>query len=296
MATEASLLGTTRAKVGESPWWDAARHRLWWVDIQAPAVMLTEIDSGATWSLATPEQAGGVVGTANGDVIVAMETGLFLYRPGDDGPLRKVSAPAGLPRTHRFNDLTVDPRGRLIIGTMRMSHLGPLEPTGTLYGFDGHRWTTLVEGLYTVNGLAFSPAGDRLYWSDSFPAVNRIWRAGYDVATGTLGEAQPFVDMRAYRGRPDGAATDAAGGYWIAGVGGGCLHRFRPDGTLDRSIDLPVDHPTKPVFVGPGLDRLIVTSLSVRPSLRDPAAAGALVALPAPVRGHPVPAARLAAA
>ena len=49
-----------------------------------------------------------------------------------------------------------------------------------------------------------------------------------------------FVDMNDYPGRPDGAAMDADGCYWIAGNDAGCLLRFTPAGKLDRRIDLPV--------------------------------------------------------
>ena len=294
MPDQPRTLGPERAKVGESPWWDAARERLWWVDVQAPAFLWTDLETGQGHSFPTDEMAGGIAGCEDGRLIVAMETGLFLCHPDDAPRVHFLAAPAGLPPTHRFNDLTVDPRGRLIVGTMRKSQLGPLEPTGALYAFDGADWAVLASGFYTINGLAFSPAGDRLYWSDSFPTVNRIWTARYDAATGALGPPAPFVDMNRHRGRPDGAAMDAEGGYWIAAIGGACLHRFRPDGTLDRTIDLPVDHPTKPAFAGRNLDRLAVTSLSIRPGTLDPAAAGALVTLPAPAPGHPVPPVRLA--
>lgn len=287
-------LGPVRAKVGESAWWDETRNRLWWVDVQGPAFFWTDPASGATHQTATREMAAGIATTADGRLIVAMETGLFLYDPAKPAAPSFLSAPAGLPATHRFNDLTVDPRGRLIVGTMRKSQLGPLEPTGILYAFADGRWTELRRGFYTINGLAFAPDGERIYWSDSFPEVNRIWAASYHPASGTMGETRAFVDMRRHRGRPDGAAMDADGGYWIAAIGGGCLHRFRPDGTLDRTVELPVEHPTKPAFGGVDLKTLFVTSLSVRPSAARPELAGALLSFPAPFRGAPVPPVRLA--
>ena len=61
----------------------------------------------------------------------------------------------------------------------------------------------------------------------------------------------------------DGATVDAEGGYWLAGVSGGQLYRFAPDGRLDRSIDLPISRPTRPMFGGPALDRIYLTSIRV---------------------------------
>ena len=37
-----------RARVGESPVWDEASGRLWWVDVRAPALHRTDPAGGAT--------------------------------------------------------------------------------------------------------------------------------------------------------------------------------------------------------------------------------------------------------
>ena len=59
-----------------------------------------------------------------------------------------------------------------------------------------------------------------------------------------------------------GAAVDAEGHLWVALVMKGQLARFRPDGSLERLLDLPTPHPSCPCFGGPDLDTLYVTSLS----------------------------------
>lgn len=287
-------LGVYRAQVGESPWWDARRGVLWSVDVFAHALIRTDPQGvQTTWPM--PEMTGGVATMSDGRLVLAMESGLFAFDPDAGGAPQRFSRPEGHPATHRFNDLTVDTKGRLIVGSMRKSTLGP-EPTGVLYVFDGQVWRVLVEGLTTINGLATSSDGQTLYWSDSAPSVNRIWRADYDPERAHLSEAKLFCDMRDQRGRPDGAAMDAEGGYWIAAVGGGCLHRFAADGRIDRTVDLPVDHPTKPAFGGPDLANCFVTSLSIRESRDDNAraAAGAVTRLGLGVRGQPLPEARIA--
>lgn len=255
-----TVLGEGRDQVGEGPVWDAAQNALWWVDTWGRTVNRHGLDQTTTTRFPANEMVGGVALAQNGDVLALMETGLFRLEPST-GVFHFLSAPPDLPATHRFNDVTVDPVGRLIAGTMRKSQLGP-EPTGVLYAFDGS-WRRIWDGFWTVNGLAFSSDGETLYVSDSHPSVRTIWSAPYDIQAGIAAPRSVFVDMSAYAGRPDGAAVDVEGGYWIAGVGGGCLYRFDPDGSLSHQHALPVERPTKPAFGGPGLSDLFITSMSV---------------------------------
>jgi sugar lactone lactonase YvrE len=97
--------------------------------------------------------------------------------------------------------------------------------------------------------------------------------------------------MHAHPGRPDGAAVDADGCYWICANDAGLVHRFTPDGRLDRSLAVPVKKPAMCAFGGAGLDTLFVTS--IRPGgvdLSDQPLAGGLFALRPGVCGLPEPA------
>lgn len=290
MSVESHVVSNDRSQVGEGAWWDAGRNVLWSVDIWAQTLCRTDPRTGTTERITMPEMIGGVAVMANGELVLALQTGLFLYNPECAAPPRFLSAPDDLLPTHRFNDVTVDPCGRFVSGTIKMSQAGSPEPSGKLYSYDGNFWRTLCDGLWTVNGLAFSPAGDIFYWSDSFPEVNNIWSSPYDPLKGEIGAANLFVDMRQHRGRPDGAAMDSEGGYWIAAIGAGCVHRFFRDGQLDRTIELPVEYPTRPAFGGTGLETLFVTSLSIRPSVERPDLAGAIIAVRPGISGHPLPA------
>ena len=109
--------------------------------------------------------------------------------------------------------------------------------------------------------MAFSPDGKTMYVSDSHPDVQTIWSCDYDADTGTPHAPRVFVDMKPLPGRPDGAAVDADGGYWICGNDAGLVHRFTPDGRLDMSLAVPVKKPAMCAFGGSGLDTLFVTSI-----------------------------------
>jgi sugar lactone lactonase YvrE len=121
-----------------------------------------------------------------------------------------------------------------------------------------------VDGLTVSNGLAWSPDGRRMHWSDT--KAHRIYAADFDPSTGVMGEPQVFAEFAlrrpeaVYGGRPDGAAMDAEGFYWSAMFEGGCLLRFAPDGRLDRRVALPVSCPTMVAFGGADLRTLYVTT------------------------------------
>ena len=97
-------------------------------------------------------------------------------------------------------------------------------------------------------------------------------------------------------GVPDGSALDAEGCLWNARWGGGCLIRYRPDGTIDRIVTVPVRQPTSCVFAGPGLRTLYVTSAStgLGEAVRAPGSLdGAVLEAAAPVAGQACTASRL---
>jgi sugar lactone lactonase YvrE len=160
---------------------------------------------------------------------------------------------------------------------------------GALWALDAQgRPKLLVDGLIVPNGMAFSPDGRTMYLSDSHPKVQTVWAFDYDIDTGMPSRRRVFVDMHQHPGRPDGAAVDSDGCYWICGNDAGMVHRFTPEGRLDRSLALPVKKPAMCAFGGADLDTLYVTS--IRPAgtdLSDQPLAGGVFALRPGVRGLP---------
>jgi sugar lactone lactonase YvrE len=66
---------------------------------------------------------------------------------------------------------------------------------------------------------------------------------------------------------PDGATVDADGLVWMALYTGGKLVAYRPDGKVERIIEMPVSQPASVMFGGPNLDLLFVPTI-------DPSAFG----------------------
>jgi sugar lactone lactonase YvrE len=90
------------------------------------------------------------------------------------------------------------------------------------------------------------------------------------------------VDMRPLPGRPDGAALDSEGGYWICANDAGLVHRFTPDGRLERSLPVPVSKPSMCSFGGPALDCLFITSIRPAQPQGDDIALGGAVFITRP--------------
>lgn len=227
--------------------------------------------------------------------VAGMESGIFQLQARADGSLdsRLLSNVQHAQAGMRFNDGRCDRQGRFWAGTMLLD-MQQGAHVGALYRHDGEGHLHLQQdGMIVPNGLAFSPDGMRMYLSDSHPNVQKVWAFDYDTDNGTPHNKRLFVDMRGYPGRPDGAAIDQDGCYWICGNDAGQVHRFTPDGRLDRSLSVPVNKPAMCAFGGANLDTLYVTS--IRPAgidLGDQPLAGGVFALNPGTKGLEEPAYR----
>jgi len=231
------VLCDNRDAVGESPLWSTGERALYWVDIEGRRLRRWSAVNGLVTSWPTQERLACIALHAAGGLIAGMDTGLFHLRPNDDGTLgaERVATANHLRDGMRFNDGRCDRAGRFWAGTMVMN-MALAAADGALFRFDhGTLSAPLVTGLVTQNGLAFSPDGRTAYLSDSHLSVRLVW--AFDLsADGTLSNRREFIDMNRYAGRPDGAAVDADGCYWTCGNDAGRVHRFTPDGRLDRTI------------------------------------------------------------
>lgn len=290
---QAELVLAAGNAVGESPVWLAAQQALFWVDISEKQLWRWDAASGAARQWRLPEMAGCIAPHASGGWVAGMESGVFHLLPQDDGDAVASTLLAAVrhPRPGmRFNDGRCDRQGRLRAGTMLMD-MAAAQAVGTLYACDQAPPQPLSGELLVPNGLAFSPDGRTMYLSDSHPQAQQVWAFDYDTATGQASRQRLFVDMRPLPGRPDGAAVDADGCYWICANDAGLVHRFTPAGRLDRSLPLPVKKPAMCAFGGAQLDTLFVTT--IRPAgidLSDQPQAGGLFALRPGVRGLAEPA------
>ncbi|MBD3943896.1 SMP-30/gluconolactonase/LRE family protein [Microbacterium sp. NEAU-LLC] len=239
--------------LGEGPTWDPIRERLLWVDIMAGAVHVGRLhDDGRVEPqsrIQTPDSAGAVAVAADGALVVAGTSRLH-YVSGDGAISSGRELVTGEGR--RFNDGKPDPAGRFVVGT-----LGPGDELLLRVEAGVDEPTTVIDDDLTLsNGLAWSADGRRFYSADT--GSSRIFVRSYDPATGATGPRTVFAALS--HGHPDGMTIDADDHVWVAVWGGGCVLRFAPDGRLVGRVDVPAPHTTCPVFAGPELDTLVVTT------------------------------------
>jgi sugar lactone lactonase YvrE len=262
---EIERIGDLRCTVGESPLWSSADAAWYWVDIVARTIWRLDATSGQLRHWKTSEMVACIAEKRSGGLIAGMESGLFKLVLGDAevAQEQRLASPSELGPGMRFNDGRCDRQGRFWSGTMLMD-MAAARPDGRLYRYTAGQGLSapVVSDLIVQNGLAWSPDGRTMYLSDSHGSRQLIWAFDYDIESGMPSGRRLFVDMNAYPGRPDGAAVDSEGGYWICGNDAGCILRFTPDGQLDRRIDLPMTKPSMCSFGGPDLDTLLITSIS----------------------------------
>lgn len=290
----AELIVDARNAVGESPVWVAEENALYWVDIPSGGLQRWDASNGHVEAWTAPQMLACLTRHRDGGWVAGMESGFFRLRPNNDGSLdSELLAPVNHARPDmRLNDGRCDRQGRFWAGSMVLN-MGANAADGALYRYDAGNHGPVdaqLNGFIVPNGLGFSPDGKTMYLSDSHPLIQQIWAFDYDIDSGTPSNRRVFVDMHQFPGRPDGAAVDADGCYWICANDAGLIHRFTPDGRLDRSLEVPVKKPTMCAFGGKDLDTLYVTSIRPGDDQDEQSLAGGVFALNPGVKGLTEPA------
>lgn len=279
--------------LGESPMWHPREQVLYWCDI--PGKRLNRFDPAggalAHWQFDT--EPASLAPCLDGGLLLAMRDGLWRFDPR--GGARTLLAPPPYDTAReRFNDGKCDPQGRFWVGTIYEPRDPPL---AALYCYAEGKLERRADGITTSNGLAWSPDGRTMYWSDT--KAHTIYAFDVDPPSGALSNRRVFArfapkqagqDLADYGGRPDGAAVDAEGCYWVAMFEGQRLLRLAPDGSVQREVALPVRCPTMPAFGGADLRTLyLTTGRENRPpaELAEQPLAGCVLSLRVDVPGLP---------
>jgi sugar lactone lactonase YvrE len=311
--------------LGESPFWHPDEGALYWCDIPGKLIQRYVPASAERthphppqyqhWPM--PSEPGCIAPLPGGGLLVALREGLAQFDPTTAALKLLAKAPYD-PQHERFNDGKCDAAGRLWVGTIYEPRT---QPNAALYRYAGSKLERMAGGVTVSNGLAFSPDARTLYWSDT--TSHRIFALDHDPLAGTVSNRrvlaqfptkeasqegqqghdgqlrQPgpgVTNLDRYGGRPDGAAVDAEGAYWVAMFEGQRLLRLAPDGHILGELRLPVRCPTMPCFGDADLKTLYITTSRERRPAEELAAqpwAGCVLRVRVPVAGLPVNFARL---
>ena len=278
-------------ELGEGPAWDAARGRLYWVDIKGFALHWLDVADNHHGRADFDEAISCVAVDDNGRLIAACRSGLWQLGADSHKQRQIVAAPYDTGH-HRFNDGGCDHAGRFWIGAMN-ERVDAAD--AALYRLDGDALTPVLGHMTITNGFAISPDGAWLYHTDTPTRVIR--RHALDGATGDIGPGEPWIDLADHdlKGNPDGAAVDQQGHYWTALFGGAAVARFDADGRLVARYPLAALNPTMPCFGGPDRCTLYVTTAREGMSEHDLAAwpdSGSVLAMTVDTPGQPIAAFR----
>lgn len=255
-----------KPRLGEGPAWDPDSERFFFIDSLGDRIWRCDQNGAEVRSWEVPGHIGSMALRQKGGAILALDSGFHEF-DFETGEARLLADPERETEGTRLNDGKVDRAGRFLCGSMDMREESP---TGSLWRLDPDlSIARLDSGIICSNGPCWNPAGDTLYFADSFRGT--IFAYDYDLSTGNVSAKRPWVRVDDSRGgAPDGATVDADGFVWSATVFDGRVFRYAPDGSVDRVIELPVCKTTSVAFGGSDLDTLYVTSMAVPPLPKYP--------------------------
>ena len=291
--------------LGESPFWHPDEQMLYWVDIPAKQVCRAVPVTGTVERWDMPSEPGCIAPARsqgeNTGLVIALRDGIYRARHWG-GELALLAPALHEPATSRFNDGKADPLGRFWAGTIYEPRDAAQAQLFSLDIRDGRAAVLGAKagGATTANGLAWSPDATTLYWSDTPSHTIRAW--DWDAARNVLSHERVFrqwpgkpegwqAGMPGYGGRPDGAAVDVQGNYYVAMYEGARLLKLSPAGELLAEFAVPAQCPTMPCFGGDDLKTLYLTSAShKRPAdeLQQWPASGCVFSMQVEIPGLPV--------
>ena len=298
VTTEPNLLG-------ESPFWHPLEQMLYWVDIAEKTVLRCNVFMGTVerWRMPAEHdlEPGCIAPARGGGLVLALRDGVY-RAPEWGGALRCLAKFAHDNTSTRANDGKCDALGRFWVGSVDEAKL---KACAELISVDCRPPGPITVrhqagGALTGNGLAWSPDNRTVYWSDTSRHVIYAW--DWDAASNVMTHQREFQrfepkppgwqpGMPGYRGRPDGAAVDTQGNYWVAMYEGARLLQFAPTGALLADIATPMMCPTMPCFGGDDFQTLYLTSARKgrgADELHAQPLSGCVLSMRVPVPGLPV--------
>lgn len=252
----AQLLYDAKADVGEGALWDIENQRLLWIDIVGETLYIYYPHTQNMHAYKLPRQVATVVPIQADTLLVALDNGFYTFSISHSS-LQELLLPEINIEDLRFNDGKCAPDGTLWIGTM---HQQVNQPIAKLYKLSTVGVLEEMEdGITVSNGIAWSPDGATMYYTDS--PTYTIVAYNYDARSASISNKRIAIRTPKAWGTPDGNTIDKDGMLWIAHWGGGIVSKWNPTtGELLDSIKVPAPHVTSVALGGKDLKTLFITS------------------------------------
>nr|WP_314630265.1 SMP-30/gluconolactonase/LRE family protein [uncultured Janthinobacterium sp.] len=288
MGTQAQLLVDAQNFLGEGVRWCERSGRVFWTNIEGCQLHALELATGArqTWDM--PERLACFAQTDRDDILLlglASRLAWFDARSGAVTPLHTVEG--DLPMT-RLNDGRCDRQGRFVFGTLDERPCRDAIASFYRLNLDLSLERLPLPAIAISNSICFSVDGTAMYFCDSMKKAIYRWD---DYLGGDASRVRVFAVLDDGPGAADGATIDADDHLWSAQWGAGKVLRFAPDGSVERSVSLPVSQPSCVSLGGGAFDELFITtaqeSLAPAQLAAEPLAGGLFHARQPGVRGLP---------
>lgn len=240
--------------LGEGALWHPVRRELFWFDIVGKRMYSRNPATGVVRDVACNEMCSAAGWIDEKRLLVASETGLWLFDVEGTALTRLVKLEADNPQT-RSNDGRVDPWGGFWIGTMGKEEE---EGAGALYRYYRGELRELYANLTIPNTTCFAPNRTVAYFSDTQCA--HLYKVALDSEGWPTGVPELFVDFSVHGLYPDGGVTLPDGSLRVALWGEGAVVEVTPEGLLGKRMPVGAPHATCPAFGGEEFSTLFCTS------------------------------------
>jgi sugar lactone lactonase YvrE len=241
--------------IGEGPVWLEDEQRLTWVDIKGHLIQWLDPQTSHVEQIDVSADVGAVAPKTAGNLVAAIGNGFQVI----DRKSRRMEALAVAEPDrpeNRMNDGKCDSRGRFWAGTMDDDET---PGAGALYRLNvDHTVDRVLADITVSNGLDWTDDDRLMYYIDS-PSYT-VDVLDFEPSTGAVAHRRPLIRIDKSDGLPDGMTLDSRGGIWVALWGGWSVRRYRPDGSFDLEIKVPVSKVSSCVFGGSDLADLYITT------------------------------------
>lgn len=250
------LVIDSKSDLGEGAIWNYKTGELVWINITSKILNFYKPATGNNKEMFTGQMIGTVVPTHSGDVLVALQNGIYRLNP-QTGTKKLLADPEADKANNRFNDGKCDPAGRFWAGTMSLKGE---KNAGALYRFDPDSTIhKMIENVSISNGIVWSADKTKMYYIDT--PTQKIMCYDYNNETGEISNPRVAVNVDDKMGHPDGMTIDEDDNLWVALWGGSAVACWSPEtGKLLQTINVPAKNVTSCAFGGKDLNTLYITT------------------------------------
>ncbi|NQU84279.1 MAG: SMP-30/gluconolactonase/LRE family protein [Mariniphaga sp.] len=256
MNSEIELVLDTKSALGEGAIWNHKTQKLYWINITGKTLNIYNPAVEINKELMTGQIIGTVVPSESGNVIVALQNGIY-YLDVETGTKNFIVDPESDFQENRFNDGKCDPFGRLWVGTMKIDATGN---NGALYKIDAKGFATkMIDKVSISNGIVWSNDHTKMFYIDT--PTQKVMRYDFNNKTGEISNGKVAIEIPKDTGSPDGMTIDEDGNLWIALWGGYAVGCWNPEtGELIHKIKVPAKNVTSVAFGDSDLMTLYITT------------------------------------